>query len=75
MHRPVKESKVTGYMVELLMPGTELTVWSRADLISSLNFNDETDPDNRYPEGAITKQFWKELYWGIEQWRRTKEYR
>lgn len=70
MRRPVKESDVRWDMVELLIPGAQLAVWSRNDGTPFPNLNEELDPDDLYPEGDVTKQFWKNLYRGIEQMRR-----
>jgi hypothetical protein len=69
MRRPVKESDVTWDTVDLLMPGTEITVWSRNDGMPFPSLNDEPDPDDLAPEGSVTKQFWRTFYWGIEQQR------
>lgn len=69
MRRPVKESEVTWDTVELLMPGTQLTVWSREDGTPFPNLNDDPDPDDLCLESDVTKQFWKNLYNGIEQMR------
>ena len=33
------------------------------------NLNDESDPDDLAPEESVTKQFWKDLYEGIQRWR------
>jgi len=30
------------------------------------------DPDDFVPEGSVSKQFWKNLYEGIERWRKMK---
>ena len=43
-------------------------VWSRDDRTPFPNLNDELDPDDLCPEGGVTKQFWKNLYEGIERW-------
>lgn len=67
MRRPVKESDVTWEMVNLLMPGTKITVWSREDEIPFPNLNDEPDPDDLAPEGSVTKQFWRNHYQIIGQ--------
>ncbi len=55
MRKPVKESDVIWDTVDLLMPGTQLTVWSRKDGTPLSNLNDEPDPDDLYPEGDVTK--------------------
>ena len=54
--------------VGLLMPGTQLTVWSCDDGTPFPSFNEEIDPDDLSPEGTITKQFWKSKYASINQW-------
>jgi hypothetical protein len=64
-----KDSDVTWNTVELLIPGAQFTVWFRDDGIPFPDFNVELDPDDLFPEGNVTKQFWKNLYWGIEQRR------
>jgi hypothetical protein len=69
MRRPVNESDVTWDTVELLIPGAQLTVWSRNDGTPFPAINTEPDPDNLYPEGYVTQQFWKNLYQGIQRWR------
>jgi hypothetical protein len=69
MRRPEKESEVTWNLVELLMPGGQIAVWSRDDEIPFPNFNAEPDPDDLCPEEYVTKQFWKNLYQGLEQRR------
>ena len=67
MRRPVKQSDVIWDTVELLMPGTQLTVWSRKDEAPFPILNEEPNPDDPCPEEYITKQFWKNFYEGIEQ--------
>jgi len=52
----------------------QFTVWSRDDGTPFPNLNSEPDPDDLCPEEILTKQFWKTLYWNIEQWRKEKEY-
>jgi hypothetical protein len=74
MRRPVKDSDVTWETVELLIPGAQFTVWTREDGTTFPNLNDESDPDDLCPEENITKQFWKNLYRGIEQWRKESKY-
>jgi hypothetical protein len=55
MLRPVKVLDVIWDTVELLIPGTEITVWSRNDGIPFLTLNDTPDPDDLAPEGSVTK--------------------
>lgn len=74
MRKPAKgPNNVTWDTVELVMPGTQFTVWSRDDgtPFSSLGekHDAELDPDDFCPEGNVTKQQWINLYNGIEQWR------
>ena len=69
MRRPEKNSDATWDTVELLMLGTQLTVWSRDDGTPFPNFNDEPDPDDTCPKEGVTKQFWKTLYIGVDFWR------
>jgi len=69
MRRPMKESDITWDTVELLMPGAQIAVWSREDDKSLLDLNAELDADDLCPEGDVTKQFWKNKYGAIEQWR------
>jgi len=51
------------------MPETQLTVWSRDDGTSFPSLSEEPDPDDLCPEGKMPKQFWKNKYTSIEQWR------
>jgi len=74
MRRPVKESDVTWDTVELLMPGTQLTVWCREVGTPFPNLTDESDPDDLCPEEYVTKQFWKNKYNSINQWRNEQKY-
>lgn len=74
MRKPVKDSDVVWDTVELLMPGTQLTVWSRNDGTPFPNLNDEPDPNDLAPEGSVTKQFWINLFTGIERWRKESKY-
>jgi hypothetical protein len=69
MRRPEKESNVTCEIVVLLMPGTQLTAWSCDDGMPFPNLHNEPDLDDLYPECDVTKQFWRNLYRGIERWR------
>jgi len=69
MRKPVKESDIIWDTVELLMPGAQLTVWSRDNGTPFPNLNDEPVPDDLCPESDVTKQFWKNMYSGIEMWR------
>lgn len=66
MRRPMKESDVTWDIVELVIPGARYTVWSCKDETPFPIINDEPDIDDLCPEGDITKQFWRNLYQGIE---------
>jgi hypothetical protein len=68
MRRPMKESNVTWNTVELVIPGARYTVWSRNDGTPFPTINDEPDIDDLCPEEDITKQFWRNLYQGIENW-------
>ena len=68
MRKPVKEYDIVWDTVELLIPGAQLTVWTREDGKHFPNLNDEPDPDDLCPEGDVTKQFWKNSYQGF-QWR------
>lgn len=67
MRRPVRESGVIWDTVDLLMPGTEITVWSRNDGMPFPTLNDEPDPDDLAPEGSVTKQFWYDRYLEINR--------
>jgi hypothetical protein len=70
MRKPMKESdNVIWDTVELLMPGTQLTVWSRDEGTPFPNLNEEPDSDDLCPESDVTKQFWKNLYQGLERGR------
>jgi len=72
--KPEKVSDVIWDAVELLMPGMQLTVWSRNDGTPFPNLNEEPDPDDLYPESNVTKQFWMNLYEGIDKWRNESKY-
>ena len=74
MRKPETESDITWDTVELLISGHGFIVWSREDGTPFLNLNTELDPDDLCPEGSVTKQFWKNLYEGIEQWRNELRY-
>ncbi|MFA5332319.1 MAG: hypothetical protein WC342_08070 [Methanoregula sp.] len=65
---------VTWDTVELLMPGTQITVWSREEGSPFLNLKGEPDPDDLCPESDVIKQFWHNLYAGIERWQRYSIY-
>lgn len=54
MRRPINESDVTWDTVELLIPGAQLTVWSRDDETPFPNLNDEPNPEDLAPEGSVT---------------------
>jgi hypothetical protein len=62
MRRPEKDSDVTWDIVELLIPGTQYTVWSREDGTPFPDFGEkndlELDPDDLCNEGALTKFLW-----------------
>ena len=68
MKRPLKESGVIWDAVELLVPRTQFTVWSRDDGTPCPNLDNDIDLDDLYPEETITKQFWKSKYTNINQW-------
>lgn len=70
MRKSGKNSDVIWDTVELLMPGAELTVWSRNDGSPFPDLTHEPDRVDICPEEGITKQFWRDLYWGIDQLRR-----
>ena len=73
MRRPEKESDVTQDTVELLTPGAQFTVWSRDDGTPFPALGEqqraEQDQDDLFPEGNVTKQFWLNLFNGIERRR------
>jgi hypothetical protein len=73
MRRHEKKSEVTWDTIELLIPGAQLTVWSREDGIPYPNLNEEPDPDDLCPEGNVTKQFWNNLYESIDLWQKDSE--
>jgi hypothetical protein len=52
----------------------QFTVWSRDDGTPFPNLNAEPDPDDLYPENDVTKQFGKNVYEGVEQWRNESRY-
>jgi hypothetical protein len=70
MRKPEKDSDVTWDTVELLIPGAQFTVWSRDTGTPFPDLNAEPDPDDLFPEGSVTKQFWKNRYQCIERWRK-----
>jgi hypothetical protein len=72
MRRPEKESEVTWNLVELLMPGGQIAVWSRDDGTPFPNITTELDSDDLFPEESTTKQLWLNLYEGIERWRNNR---
>jgi hypothetical protein len=72
MRRPEKKSDVTWNLVELLMPGGQIAVWSRDDETPFPNLNYEPYPDDLCPEGDVTKQFWRTIYREREQWRKSQ---
>jgi hypothetical protein len=74
MRRPDKVSEVTWDTVELLIPGAQFMVWSREDGTPFPNLNSEPDLDDLCPESDVTKQLWKNMYWGIEQLRKESKY-
>jgi hypothetical protein len=65
MRKLVTDSHVPWETVELLMPGAQLTVWSREDGTPFPHLNEEPDPDDLSPESDVTKQFWRNRYLGI----------
>jgi hypothetical protein len=71
MKRPDKASEVTWDTVELLTPEAQFTVWSRDDGIPFPSLGEqqvkERNKDDLCPEGYVTKQFWINLFTGIEQ--------
>jgi len=71
MQRPKMISDVIWNAVELLTGGGEFEVWSREDGIPFPILGEqqgtEQDPDDLFPESEVTKQFWRNLYRGIEQ--------
>jgi hypothetical protein len=69
MRKPVIESDILLDTVELLMPGTQLIVWSRKDGTPYPSLAAAPDPDDLYPEEYVTKPFWKNLYQGMERRR------
>lgn len=69
MWRPKKDSDVIWDTVELFIPGAQFTVWSRDDGTPFPNLNDEPDLDNLAPEESVTKQFWKDKYFGLNNYR------
>jgi hypothetical protein len=44
------------------MPGAQVTDWSCEDGTPFPNLNEELDPDDIFPGGKITNQFWRNLY-------------
>jgi len=38
------------------------------------NLNNEPHPDDLYPEEYVTKPFWKDFYWCVEQRRVESKY-
>jgi len=51
------------------MPRAQLTVWSCDDGIPFPNLNKDPDPDDLCAESDVTKQFWKNKFTNINQWR------
>jgi len=74
MRKPVKESDIVWDTVDLLIPGAQLTVWSRDNGIPFPNLNEEPNPVDLAPEGNITKQFWKNNNIGNNQWHEESRY-
>lgn len=71
MRRPDKESGVIWDTVELLTPGGEFKIWSRENGEPFPDLGErEIDPDDMAPEGEITKERWKRMYWGLGEWRK-----
>ena len=69
MRKPHTDSDVIWNTVELFVKGTQFVIWSREDDTSLLDLNPESDTDDLYREGDVTKQFWINSYEWIEQWR------
>ena len=70
-------------ILELLMPSKgigngSLLVWSREDKMQSpLDIKHqltEQNLDDLCPEGYVTRRFWEDKYWSIEQWRKELKY-
>jgi hypothetical protein len=59
MRKPAKDSDIMWDTVELLMPGVQLTVWSRDEGMPFPNLNEEPDFDDLYPESDVTNSFGK----------------
>jgi hypothetical protein len=74
MRKPETDSDVIWDTIELLVNGTQFVIWSRKDEDSCLNFNAELNPDDLCPEGDVMKQFWINLYEGIDKWRNESKY-
>jgi len=78
MRRPEKKSDITWNTVDLLTRYGEFEVWSREDgkpfPVLGHQLEPEPDPDDLCPEGGVTKQLWKNIYGGINQWRTELEY-
>lgn len=49
------------------MPGAQYTVWSREDGTPFPNLNYMPDSEDLCPEETVTKQFWRDLFEGIER--------
>jgi|GEM_PF-4039222 hypothetical protein len=62
MRRSDKDSVVTRDTIELLILDAQFTVWSRDEGKPFPNLNDEPDPDDLYPDDALTKTFLKQRY-------------
>ena len=74
MRKPEINSDVIWDTVELLSNGAYFVIWSREDGTHFPNLNEEPDPDDLCPEETIIKQFWKNKYAGINQWRNESHY-
>jgi len=72
MRKPKTESDIIWDIVELLSNGAYFVIWSHEDENSNLNLNAELDPDDICPEGDVTKQFWINMYQGLEQLRNNR---
>jgi hypothetical protein len=66
MRKPETDSDVIWDTVELLIKGTQFIIWSREGGTPLLALNAHVDPNDLYPEGDVTRQFWKNLYYVIK---------
>jgi len=70
----MKRPLVVWDTIELLVPGTQYTVWSRNNETPFPNISDEIDLDDLCPESSVTNQYWKNLYVGNELRRKNRIY-